>query len=363
MCKSFALWRLPPVLIVQLKRFQFDHTSRRKLNNHIDFPFEDLDLFDYLAGTRKRSLSTVSQADLGAGDSASPAEEGGDSDKSAEERGSAALAMAALYGDSSDAADAARENSGESVAFAGASTEEAPCTRYDLYSVIHHAGALGGGHYATTARTLSARTSAGTSQSSHSSANNGNGSGGDNAGETLDAGAWYWFNDNLVSKISDPRSDVCNASAYVLFYLRQDMRRGDVLALLRSQLAIPAVTPSAPATVDSPAEEPFPLDLPPPPAAAPTATVIEPLVPSPEDALRQTGPLLPAVDAIQPKSAKIATDRAAPAPSGSAAAKATSAGDRPEPPRVVKKKIDAYVLPMAAQAEVSESAGGGCVPS
>jgi ubiquitin C-terminal hydrolase len=29
--KSFALWRLPPVLVVQLKRFQFDSTSRRKL--------------------------------------------------------------------------------------------------------------------------------------------------------------------------------------------------------------------------------------------------------------------------------------------------------------------------------------------
>ena len=31
MRKSFALWRLPPVLVVQLKRFHFDNVSRRKL--------------------------------------------------------------------------------------------------------------------------------------------------------------------------------------------------------------------------------------------------------------------------------------------------------------------------------------------
>jgi len=55
--KAFTLWRLPPVLIVQLKRFRFDRTSRRKLNNQIDFPMENLDLFDYLAPGRQRSLS------------------------------------------------------------------------------------------------------------------------------------------------------------------------------------------------------------------------------------------------------------------------------------------------------------------
>lgn len=54
------------MLIVQLKRFQFDQYSRRKLNNHIDFPFEGLDLFDYLATSRKRGLSTVSLPDTGA---------------------------------------------------------------------------------------------------------------------------------------------------------------------------------------------------------------------------------------------------------------------------------------------------------
>jgi ubiquitin C-terminal hydrolase len=33
--KKFALWRLPAVLIIQLKRFQFNSYSRRKLNNQV----------------------------------------------------------------------------------------------------------------------------------------------------------------------------------------------------------------------------------------------------------------------------------------------------------------------------------------
>ena len=52
MSKRFALWRLPPVLVVHLKRFQFDQTSRRKLTNKVDFPLEGLDLSRYLADTR-----------------------------------------------------------------------------------------------------------------------------------------------------------------------------------------------------------------------------------------------------------------------------------------------------------------------
>jgi ubiquitin C-terminal hydrolase len=35
MKKSIALWRMPPVLLVQLKRFQFDQVSRRKLTNKV----------------------------------------------------------------------------------------------------------------------------------------------------------------------------------------------------------------------------------------------------------------------------------------------------------------------------------------
>ena len=53
MTRIDELWRLPPVLVVQLKRFQFDRTARRKLTNKIDFPVSGLDLSDYIAPSRK----------------------------------------------------------------------------------------------------------------------------------------------------------------------------------------------------------------------------------------------------------------------------------------------------------------------
>ena len=37
MSQRFSLWRTPPVLIVQLKRFQFDRVSRRKLTNKVSY--------------------------------------------------------------------------------------------------------------------------------------------------------------------------------------------------------------------------------------------------------------------------------------------------------------------------------------
>lgn len=32
---KFTLWRLPPILVIQLKRFQFDNVSRRKINKQV----------------------------------------------------------------------------------------------------------------------------------------------------------------------------------------------------------------------------------------------------------------------------------------------------------------------------------------
>eukprot|EP01034_Spumella_vulgaris_P035020 gene35020-43181_t len=52
MSKSLTIWRQPPVLIVQIKRFQFDRTARRKLNNRIDFPLEGLNVSGHMCKAR-----------------------------------------------------------------------------------------------------------------------------------------------------------------------------------------------------------------------------------------------------------------------------------------------------------------------
>ena len=45
------LWRVPPVMVIQLKRFQYTQNSRRKLRSFVDFPLHGLDLSPFLRHT------------------------------------------------------------------------------------------------------------------------------------------------------------------------------------------------------------------------------------------------------------------------------------------------------------------------
>ena len=81
--KRMSIWRLPPVLIIHLKRFQFTPHSRKKLRNLVVFPTEGLDLSRIVCSSSDSSLDkTNHQSSL-----------------------------------------------------------------YDLYGVVHHQGALSAGHY------------------------------------------------------------------------------------------------------------------------------------------------------------------------------------------------------------------------
>ena len=86
--KSMSIWRLPPVMIIHLKRFQFNHQIKRKLREYVHFPVEGLDFSKVLA--QNNDLSS---------------EKNGNPDG----------------------------NNPESL--------------YDLYAVVHHHGALSTGHY------------------------------------------------------------------------------------------------------------------------------------------------------------------------------------------------------------------------
>ena len=143
MSKSLSIWRPPPVLVVQLKRFQFDHISHRKLTNKVDFPLTDFDISSFLAPSK---LDEV--------------------------------------------------NRDSSIKYT-----------YDLYSTVHHVGALGGGHYVATCKSLRAEQA---------------GSGPSAAGDDNDD-TWYCFNDaELVSKLD--KEMISSASAYLLFYVRKDIQ-------------------------------------------------------------------------------------------------------------------------------------------
>jgi len=48
--KKFDVWKLPRILVVHLKRFQFSRTWREKIETRIEFPVEGLDLTRYVKG-------------------------------------------------------------------------------------------------------------------------------------------------------------------------------------------------------------------------------------------------------------------------------------------------------------------------
>ncbi len=233
MQKSFTIWRQPPVLIVQIKRFQFDRTSRRKLNTCIDFLLDGLDVAQYMSRGKSSAPSTCesnpptptpvttaaksvrpespkTSAELPPAQPAAPLESAMD----------IIVPEVVLHGDAAEVAEirADRADSGgdegepvpqtdpaipEERVQLSAAPPSSGCTQYDLYCAIHHLGALGGGHYVTTVRQLS---------------------GGDAGGEDGSSAGnkWHCYNDNVVTEVGV--DDIASPSAYVLFYMRRDVQ-------------------------------------------------------------------------------------------------------------------------------------------
>lgn len=102
-------WRLPPVLVVHLKRFQFSTYSRRKLHNLVKFPVHDLDMSPYVVTE--------------------------DGDKEGEEEGEKEEQAVEHQEDGALSPD-----EGRSVG------------DYELYAVVHHLGTLSSGHYVSSIR-------------------------------------------------------------------------------------------------------------------------------------------------------------------------------------------------------------------
>jgi ubiquitin carboxyl-terminal hydrolase 4/11 len=158
-----SLWRLPPVVIIHLKRFQFTQHMRRKLRDFVDFPVEGLDL------SRIMAADTV-EANKAAGD---------EGIKNSDGEGDPA---ATAHEDPSDVEESAaplNQDNGRSEML------------YDLYGVVHHQGALSGGHYVASLKS--------------------------------EDGQWRLFNDAQVYEIHS--RDVVDSSAYILFYIRRDVKK------------------------------------------------------------------------------------------------------------------------------------------
>ncbi|XP_059495230.1 ubiquitin carboxyl-terminal hydrolase 8 isoform X1 [Stegostoma tigrinum] len=50
--KKLEIWKLPPILLIHLKRFSYEGRWKQKLQTNVDFPLENLDFFSYIIGPR-----------------------------------------------------------------------------------------------------------------------------------------------------------------------------------------------------------------------------------------------------------------------------------------------------------------------
>ncbi|KAG7395866.1 Ubiquitin carboxyl-terminal hydrolase 32 [Phytophthora boehmeriae] len=274
MTKRLEIWRLPPVMVVHLKRFQYTQTYRRKLTSLVEFPIQDLDFSSCVAPhieipekypmkkpkagssvtasarklvkLRSRGGSTASN-----GSSATAAtsqavsvdevadtpeknvdhsadgktDEAAQNDKTDEHGASVEVEPTEVTsvsgeGESSPDAKASSDtttdtdttsisagttNSQRAAAAAAAvrnrvrrgytnsNLDQSRCleTKYNLYGVVNHQGALGGGHYTAYAKNF------------------------------VDD-QWYYYDDERVRVVEEQQ--VVSPSAYLLFYLRSDMQ-------------------------------------------------------------------------------------------------------------------------------------------
>lgn len=178
--KTMDLWRLPPILVIQLKRFCYTQTSRRKLHHLVDFPLTGLTLEAFVAKQRepRRMMESgmIYWLFLGGKLNDEPEQNENDSDSDLELSRPSASRQTSISQLDAPATAAVRADDG---------------FLYDLYAVVNHVGALGAGHY--FAYVLSEKD-----------------------------GKWKCFNDHQCKDID--QKEVVSSTAYILFYRRRDTR-------------------------------------------------------------------------------------------------------------------------------------------
>ena len=153
------------MVIIHLKRFQFTQHMRRKLRDFVHFPVEGLDLSRIMAVDKVKSEDTGEKVQ--------------DNNAKGDETKDAASAEETTKEGENGPAQAMNQDSGRSEML------------YDLFGVVHHQGALSGGHYVASLKS------------------------------EID-GQWRLFNDAQIYEIHS--RDVVDSSAYILFYIRRDVK-------------------------------------------------------------------------------------------------------------------------------------------
>jgi len=170
--KRMGIWRYPPLIMIHLKRFQFTQHMKRKLRDLVVFPIEGLDMSRIVAPSSSSKEATNSSAGDNGHDSEQEAQDQDDDDT---------INTDGSMNDNSRGSfhPLSKNNCGRTESL------------YDLYGVVHHQGALSGGHYVASLKS------------------------------EFD-GKWRLFNDAQIYELNS--RDVVDPSAYILFYVRRDVK-------------------------------------------------------------------------------------------------------------------------------------------
>ncbi|KAG7303743.1 hypothetical protein JYU34_012311 [Plutella xylostella] len=208
--KKLQIWRLPPILIVHLKRFQYVNNKWIKSQKVVNFPFEDFDPTAYLASVPQETIlrhkellkrtSTFHEDPISESETDDEAERDGDKQdvkenhvkQNREKRQRDPMETRArkrLESSSLVTTPVMDDNLIDYHQHHLLKGQDPFDLKYRLYAVVSHSGQLSGGHYVAYARNPS--------------------------------GAWLCYNDSSCRELPAPHIDP--ATAYLLFYERQGL--------------------------------------------------------------------------------------------------------------------------------------------
>ncbi|XP_017843639.1 ubiquitin carboxyl-terminal hydrolase 32 isoform X1 [Drosophila busckii] len=224
--KKLQIWKLPPILIVHLKRFNCVNGKWVKSQKVVHFPFDDFDPTPYLASVpqetilRHKELLELQRlpCSTSASDVVNELDEVDASDKTpaeANEQLTVALQQETPQVAVAPASNALRQckssNAAKRQRLISTSLTKTPIVdgefedyhqhklkddtdefdpKYKLYAVVSHSGMLNGGHYISYASNTT--------------------------------GSWYCYNDSSCREISQ-KPNIDPSAAYLLFYERQGL--------------------------------------------------------------------------------------------------------------------------------------------
>nr|CAB3267554.1 ubiquitin carboxyl-terminal hydrolase 32 [Phallusia mammillata] len=196
--KKLDIWRLPPVLIIHLKRFQLFNGRWIKSHKVVDFPQTDFDPSSF--------MSINDKADLESSEPTSPlpvlpepleenskdiefaiASNSNGGTKSPKPKHISFAENEATSSPQSNSVRPRTRSAGTARCRQPSFREDSP-PLYDLYAISCHSGILGGGHYIAYAKNKT-------------------------------TGKWYCYNDSSCKEV--PADSISVETAYTLFYQRQ----------------------------------------------------------------------------------------------------------------------------------------------